>query len=99
MAGHHRAPQGSSGIIVGVAAMAQVFGRSQRTLWRWIRHHNFPAATLPSGHMCTSVSLIDAWLMGRLQGNRPNRPGTFEAGPGEVGGDVPGSDRLIGRQS
>ena len=90
MAGHHRAPQGSGGIVIGDKAIAALFGRAPRTLWRWIKDHDFPVATLPSGHICTSLSLIDAWLLGRLKGGRPNRPGTFEARADE--GDVPASD-------
>ena len=39
----------------------------------------FPAATLPSGHLCTSATLVDLWLLGRLKHIRPNRPGTFAA--------------------
>ena len=77
MAGHYKSPTGTGGIVIGVAAIARLFGRSERTLWRWIREDGFPAATLPSGHMCTSSTLIDLWLLGRLKEERPNRPGTF----------------------
>ena len=84
MAGHYKAPVGSNGIVIGVAAMARVFGRSERTLWRWIRDHGFPAAMLPSGHMCTSTTLIDLWLLGRLKEVHDRRPGTFA--PGEASG-------------
>jgi hypothetical protein len=68
---------GSNGIIIGVAAMARLFGRSERTLWRWIREQGFPAAMLPSGHMCTSTTLIDLWLLGRLKEVHAQTPGTF----------------------
>lgn len=57
--------------------MARLFGRSERTLWRWIRDHGFPAAMLPSGHMCTSTTLIDLWLLGRLKKVHAPTPGTF----------------------
>ena len=65
--------------MIGVAAMSRLFGRSERTLWRWIKEDGFPAATLPSGHLCTSSTLVDLWLQGRLKHVRPNRPGTFVA--------------------
>ena len=77
MAGHCKSPVGSNGIVIGVAAMARLFGRSERTLWRWIREHGFPAAMLPSGHMCTSTTLIDLWLLGRLTEIHAATPGTF----------------------
>jgi len=77
MAGHCKAPVGSGGIVIGVAAMARLFGRSERTLWRWIRDYGFPDAMLPSGHLCTSSTLIDLWLLGRLKEVHARRPGTF----------------------
>ena len=77
MAGYYKSPEGTGGIVIGVAAMARLFGRSERTIWRWIRDYGFPAATLPSGHLCTSTTLIDLWLLGRLKEVRANRPGTF----------------------
>jgi hypothetical protein len=77
MAGHRTSPEGTGGIVIGVAAMARLFGRSERTLWRWIREHGFPAAMLPSGHMCTSATLIDLWLLGRLKKVHAPTPGTF----------------------
>ena len=80
MAGHYKAPVGSNGIVIGVAAISRLFGRSERTLWRWIRDHGFPAAMLPSGHMCTSTTLIDLWLLGRLKEIHAPRPGTFAPG-------------------
>ena len=79
MAGHRKSPVSTGGIVIGVAAIARLFGRSERTLWRWIKEDGFPAATLPSGHMCTSVTLIDLWLLGRLREVRPQRAGTFGA--------------------
>ena len=72
-----KAPVGSNGIVIGVAAIARLFGRSERTLWRWIREHGFPAAMLPSGHMCTSITLIDLWLLGRLKEAYSPTPGSF----------------------
>jgi hypothetical protein len=80
MAGHCKAPVGSNGIVIGVTAMSRLFGRSERTLWRWIRNHGFPAAMLPSGHMCTSTTLIDLWLLGRLKEVHAPTPGTFAPG-------------------
>jgi hypothetical protein len=77
MAGHRKSPTSTGGIVIGVAAIARLFGRSERTLWRWIKEDGFPAATLPSGHLCTSATLIDLWLLGRLNEVRPNRAGTF----------------------
>jgi hypothetical protein len=38
---------------------------SQATLYRWLKHHGFPAGKLPNGKWCSSPVLIDAWLMAR----------------------------------
>ena len=57
--------------------MAATFGCSVRTIDRWVVDEGFPAATLPSGHLCTSSTLIDLWLLGRLKEVRANRLGTF----------------------
>jgi hypothetical protein len=80
MAGHYKAPVGSNGIVIGVTAMSRLFGRSERTLWRWIRDHGFPAAMLPSGDMCTSTTLIDLWLLCRLKEPHAPTPGAFAPG-------------------
>ena len=53
------------GIIVGVASIGRVFGRSRSTIYRWIEHEALPAAKLPSGHWAITPSLIDSWLLAR----------------------------------
>ena len=96
MAGHYKAPVGSNGIVIGVAAISRLFGRSERTLWRWIRDYGFPAAMLPSGHICTSTTLIDLWLLGRLKEVHAPRPGTFAA-YGDNGSDDQKAMRIPAR--
>ena len=54
-----------SEIIVGVAAIGRIFGRSRSTIYRWIDHEGLPAAKLPSGHWAITPSLIDSWLVAR----------------------------------
>src|SRR5262245_37964617 len=80
VARHRRAPETSNGVIIGRRAMAVTFGCSVRTIDRWVATEGFPAATLPSGNLCTSSTLIDLWLLGRL---RSKRPDTFGAGRDE----------------
>ncbi len=58
-------PRSSIEIIVGVAAIGRVFGRSRSTVYRWIEHEGLPAAKLPSGHWAITPSLIDSWLVAR----------------------------------
>ena len=67
MARFRRVPQTSSGIITGLAPIASVFGCSTRTIRRWIEKEGFPAATLPDGHIATTLTLVDLWLLGRLK--------------------------------
>lgn len=47
--------------------MAETFGCSVRTIDRWIVQDGFPAAHMPNGMLCTSATLIDLWLLGRLE--------------------------------
>ena len=67
MARYRRAPKTSNGIILGRRAMAETFGCSVRTIDRWTAENGFPAAHMPNGMLCTSVALIDLWLLGRLE--------------------------------
>ena len=67
MARFRRLPQTSNGIVTGLAPIAAMFGVSTRTVARWIENEGFPAATLPDGHIATSVTLVDLWLLGRLK--------------------------------
>ena len=41
-----------------------------------LRTHN-RSVDLPGGHIYTSSTLVDLWLLGRLKHDRPNRSGTF----------------------
>lgn len=74
MARQRRVPKASNGIIIGRRAMAETFGCSTRTIDRWIADLAFPAATLPSGHLCTTATLIDLWLLGRMKYAHSSRP-------------------------
>ena len=67
MARFRRLPQTSNGIVAGLVPIAAMFGVSTRTVARWIENEGFPAATLPDGHIATSVTLVDLWLLGRLK--------------------------------
>ena len=55
------------GPVVGLDAIGQLFGRNRRTIRRWIEHEGFPAACLPDGTWTTSYSLIDDWLLARVE--------------------------------
>jgi hypothetical protein len=81
MARQRRAPKTSNGIIIGRRAMAETFGCSTRTIDRWIADLAFPAAMLPSGHLCTTATLIDLWLLGRLKHGHSSRTSV----PGQAG--------------
>ena len=67
MARFRRLPQTSNGIVAGLAPIGAMFGVSTRTVARWIENEGFPAATLPDGHIATSLTLVDLWLLGRLK--------------------------------
>ena len=67
MARYRCLPQTSNGIITGLAPIAAMFGVSTKTIRRWVENEGFPAARLPDGHVTTSVTLVDLWLLGRLK--------------------------------
>ncbi len=55
------------GPVVGLDNIGKLFGRNRRTIRRWIENENFPAACLPDGTWTTSYSLIDDWLLARVE--------------------------------
>jgi hypothetical protein len=67
MARRRRVPTTSNGIIAVLQSIDDTFVVSRMTIQRWTRDHGFPAAKLPDGHIVTSVTLIDLWLLGRLK--------------------------------
>ena len=67
MARYRCLPQTSNGIITGLAPIAAMFGVSTKTIRRWVETEAVPAAKLPDGHVTTSVTLVDLWLLGRLK--------------------------------
>ncbi len=62
-----KCPPARNGILVGAEAIAETFGVDRRTISRWVEKEGFPVATLPTGHVCTSLGLVDLWLLGRLK--------------------------------
>lgn len=46
----------------GAREMAEFFGRSDSTIYRWIKAGYFPSAKLPNGHWFTNKSLLLDWL-------------------------------------
>ena len=66
-------------LIVGVAAIGRVFGRSRSTIYRWIEHEGLPAAKLPSGHWAITPSLIDGWLLARNRAWQEQRKSMAQA--------------------
>src|ERR1700674_5063655 len=96
---HERKTEG--GIVRGKTAMGQLFGVSARTISRWIAEEGFPAARLPQGDLCTSLTLLDLWLMRRLQNPVPHRiqakASKARAGKTRVGGGVHASTKPQGR--
>ena len=54
-----------TGVILGLANIGKVFGRSRWSIARWIREHGMPAARLPDGTWFTTMGLNEAWIMER----------------------------------
>ncbi len=55
------------GPVVGLENIGKLFDRSRHTIRRWINQENFPAAYLPNGQWATSHTLIDRWLLARME--------------------------------
>lgn len=48
-------------------AIAKAIGRSERTAQRWAKLHGFPVAPAPNGHMVTTETLINQWILARAK--------------------------------
>lgn len=59
------APSPASDIVMGLAAIGRLFGRSRWTVRRWIEREGFPAAKLPDGSWVTELELIRRWILVR----------------------------------
>ncbi len=56
-------PTTTDALIIGLANIGKVFGKSRWTIRRWIEHEGFPAAKLPDGHWVTDRELIRRWIV------------------------------------
>jgi len=59
-------------ILIGAKTIAQPFGCSAQTIYRWRRHLGFPACKLPNGQLAITYTLIDQWLLARHMEQRKN---------------------------
>ena len=66
------------GLLIGVRGICRYRGISPRTFYRLKRESDFPAATLPDGRWCTTMTLIDEWVRALAQAQRH---GTGQATP------------------
>ena len=55
----------ANGMLVGLEAIARMFGKSRWSIACWIRNDGFPAARLPDGKWFTTMGLIEAWVLER----------------------------------
>ncbi len=55
------------GPVLGLVAIGKLFDRSRFTIARWIADYDFPAAQLPNGQWATTHTLIDEWLLSRME--------------------------------
>lgn len=53
------------GLIIGRTAMADYCGVALGTIDNWRRRHGFPYCYLPDGRACTSMGLVDKWILER----------------------------------
>ena len=60
-------PSPSDHILVGLDAIGAAFQRSRWTIRRWVDTEEFPASQLPDGSWTTTYTLIDQWLLSRIE--------------------------------
>jgi hypothetical protein len=53
-------------LIVGIDNILKALGiKSNKTFYRWVLKHEFPASKLPNGQWSTTQGLIDVWIIAR----------------------------------
>lgn len=58
-------PTEGYGLLIGWDAIITYMRHKLTTLQRWRAKYDFPVSILPGGNVCTTTSLIDAWLLAR----------------------------------
>lgn len=53
-------------LLIGLAAISRYCGVSEWAIWNWRKKHGFPAAPMPDGRIATTESLIDQWVIARM---------------------------------
>lgn len=61
------------GTRIGWPRIAQYLGVSVDTVIRWEKRQRFPVCRLPDGRVMTTLSLIDQWVMARIEAQRGER--------------------------
>lgn len=59
-----------TGTCIGWKAIADYLGVNIDTPKRWEKHQRFPICRLPDGRVMTTLSLIDQWVMARIEAQR-----------------------------
>ena len=64
---HRRLRNDGPGILAGLDVIARALRAHPNTIRRWIKMHGFPAVKTPDGVYCTTIGLVEAWLLAKLQ--------------------------------
>ena len=62
-----------TGTLIGWGAIAQYMGISLPSAMRWERLQRLPVCRLPDGRVMTTLSLIDQWVMARIDAQKAER--------------------------
>ena len=62
-----------NGTCIGWGAIAEYLGVSKDSAIRWEKHQRLPVCRLPDGRVMTTLSLIDQWVMARIEAQRAER--------------------------
>ena len=60
-------PSEGFGLLIGWPAIQTYMRHRLSTIQRWRDKFDFPISVLPGGNVCTTTSLIDAWLLARAE--------------------------------
>jgi|CXWL01.1.fsa_nt_gi hypothetical protein len=67
-------------VLSGVRSICRYLHIGPATFYRWTAHHRFPATLTPEGRWLTSTTLIDGWILARVEVQEPTSHTPIEPG-------------------
>jgi hypothetical protein len=74
----------STRILRGLDEIGAYLRVHRRTAWRWIMDYGFPAMQAPNGTWISSTSLVDLWILGCQDVQRPTKARYTAIDPSDI---------------